>query len=168
MTRRCDTRVAPCSVPPVEWNLERSPPHKRHKTARKLPQDPRRTRRIAAWEEALLHERTTGKTLEHASPSSTSEAGSPPARESTAVAGAPMPQPKHMRVTWPEERLMWDLFRREPEVRLMPYHLNSFEPPLAKRFALRQWQLMQDEGLSKIDAQNKVNKELGTEKKNLL
>lgn len=69
----------------------------------------------------------------------------------------------NLRVVWPEDRLMWECFRRQPEVRLIPYRLNSFNPPFAKRFALRQYQLMQ-QGRSKQQAYEAVSREMAAEK----
>ena len=68
-----------------------------------------------------------------------------------------------LRVVWPEDRLMWECFRRQPEIRLIPYRLNSFNPPFAKRFALRQYQLMQ-QGRTKQQAYEAVALEMAAEK----
>ena len=37
---------------------------------------------------------------------------------------------------------MWEVYRRNPALKKIPYELDSFEPPFAKRFALRQLELM--------------------------
>lgn len=63
---------------------------------------------------------------------------------------------------------MWDYFRKHPEIRKIPYELNSFEPPFVKRFALRQYQLMQQQGLSKQRAYEEVSEEMRHEKEDLL
>jgi hypothetical protein len=68
-----------------------------------------------------------------------------------------------LKVVWPEDRLMWEYFRRHPEVRQIPYQLNSFEPPFVKRFALRQYQLMQ-QGMDKEDAYVMVSEEMEEER----
>lgn len=77
------------------------------------------------------------------------------------------PLKQGLRAVWPEDRLMWEYFRKHPEARLLPYDINSFEPPFVKRFALRQHQLMQ-EGLSKAQSYETVSKEMESEKQNTL
>jgi hypothetical protein len=62
---------------------------------------------------------------------------------------------------------MWEYFRKHPEVRRIPYELNSFEPPFAKRFALRQLEHMRA-GMSKKDAFDVTSKELAEHKEDLL
>ena len=74
---------------------------------------------------------------------------------------------KKLRVVWPEDRLMWEYFRKHPEARLIPYELNSFDPPFVKRFALRQHKLMQN-GCTKTEAYEKVAEELEPEKQDAL
>lgn len=62
---------------------------------------------------------------------------------------------------------MWEVYRRSPELKQIPYDLNSFEPPFAKRFALRQHQLMQ-QGMSKEAAYQDTEKEMAMHKQELL
>jgi hypothetical protein len=76
---------------------------------------------------------------------------------------ADLPCQERIRVIWPEDRLMWDYFRKNPEVHQIPYALNSFNPPFVKRFALRQYQLMQ-QGKTKEDAYEIVSKEMMRDK----
>eukprot|EP00200_Dunaliella_tertiolecta_P001533 CAMPEP_0202351630 /NCGR_PEP_ID=MMETSP1126-20121109/8186_1 /ASSEMBLY_ACC=CAM_ASM_000457 /TAXON_ID=3047 /ORGANISM="Dunaliella tertiolecta, Strain CCMP1320" /LENGTH=113 /DNA_ID=CAMNT_0048943761 /DNA_START=251 /DNA_END=592 /DNA_ORIENTATION=+ len=52
-------------------------------------------------------------------------------------------QRRPMKVMLPENRLMHKFYMRHPEARLEPVPLQSFEPPIAKQFAIRQLQLMQ-------------------------
>lgn len=74
---------------------------------------------------------------------------------------------KKPRMIWPEERLMWDVYRRSPELKNIPYNLNSFEPPFAKRFALRQHELMQ-QGMTKEAAYRDTEQEMAMHKQELL
>lgn len=67
------------------------------------------------------------------------------------------------RVIWPEDRLMWQYFKKHPEARLIPYDLNSFKPPFVKRFALKQYQLMQ-QGMTREQAYEDVTKVMKPEK----
>eukprot|EP00892_Ulva_mutabilis_P005513 jgi/Ulvmu1/3333/UM155_0016.1 len=71
------------------------------------------------------------------------------------------------RMIWPEERLMWEVYRRNPELKRIPYSINSFEPPFAKRFALRQHELMQ-QGMSQEAAYRDTDKEMAMHKEELL
>lgn len=54
---------------------------------------------------------------------------------------------------------MWEVYRRNPELKLVPYNIGSFEPPFAKRFALRQYELMR-QGMSKEKAYQDTEKEM--------
>ena len=68
---------------------------------------------------------------------------------------------------WPEERLMWEVYRRNPELKRIPYSINSFEPPFAKRFALRQHELMK-QGMTQEAAYKDTEKEMAMHKEELL
>lgn len=74
---------------------------------------------------------------------------------------------KNLKVVWPEDRLMWEYFRKNKDARQLPYSLNSFDPPFVKRFALRQYQLMQ-QGMDKEEAYDVLSEEMNAEKQNLL
>ena len=54
---------------------------------------------------------------------------------------------------------MWEVYRRNPALKKIPYELDSFEPPFAKRFALRQLELMR-QGMPKEKAYQDTNKEM--------
>ncbi|KAF5831052.1 hypothetical protein DUNSADRAFT_13663 [Dunaliella salina] len=58
-------------------------------------------------------------------------------------------QRKPMKALLPENHLMHKFYIRHPEARLEPVPLQSFKPPLAKQFASRQLQLMQ-QGKGKV------------------
>lgn len=76
-------------------------------------------------------------------------------------------KPKKPRQIWPEERLMWEVYRRDPDLKKLPYYLDSFEPPFAKRFALRQLELMR-RGATKEKAYQDTNKEMAALKELLV
>ena len=81
----------------------------------------------------------------------------------SAPVGTRAKQQAALRVVWPEDRLMWKYFRRHPEARKIPYHLNSFEPPFVKRFALQQLKLMK-KGFSESEAFKRVSRDMADEK----
>jgi hypothetical protein len=61
---------------------------------------------------------------------------------------------------------MREYFRRNTDAKYLPYHLNSFDAPFVKRFALRQYDLM-TKGTSKAQAYQDVEKEMAAEKTRL-
>ncbi|EFN56928.1 hypothetical protein CHLNCDRAFT_143448 [Chlorella variabilis] len=67
-------------------------------------------------------------------------------------------------IKFPEDSLIDAYYRRHPEARLEAIDLASFEPPTGRRFALRQLELMSEEGggLSKIEASIQVEKEFSS------
>ncbi|CAD7700904.1 unnamed protein product [Ostreobium quekettii] len=76
----------------------------------------------------------------------------------------PAVPPKHRarppRIDLPEDRLIRAYYRKYPMARTVPIDLNSFEPPIARKFAWRQMELMKD-GMSQDEAFAKVEAEMG-------
>jgi hypothetical protein len=120
--------------------------------------------RVAPWEERLLQQAGARPASDDAANERQGAASSSLAEAATTKSHVPaqarVRQPVHARVVWPEDRLMWKYFRRNPDARKIPYALNSFKPPPVKEFALRQLQLMQ-QGAKEADAYNKAQNELG-------
>ncbi|CAI7798683.1 unnamed protein product [Closterium sp. NIES-53] len=63
--------------------------------------------------------------------------------------------PKARRIEFPEDPLVESYYARHPEAKLQAYRLQGFDPPVARRFAWRQLELMQ-QGLSKRHARDAV------------
>jgi hypothetical protein len=76
-------------------------------------------------------------------------------------------QSKKPRQIWPEERLMWEVYRRNPELKKLPYELDSFDAPFAKKFALRQLELMR-QGMTREKAYQDTEKEMANLKEHLI
>ncbi|KAH9572700.1 hypothetical protein CY35_02G165700 [Sphagnum magellanicum] len=59
------------------------------------------------------------------------------------------PQPKKTRchrapnIKLPEDRLVESYYARHPEAKFIPFEINSFDPPPARKFAWRQLELME-------------------------
>ncbi|CAI5458265.1 unnamed protein product [Closterium sp. Yama58-4] len=64
--------------------------------------------------------------------------------------------PKARRIEFPEDPLVESYYARHPEAKLQAYRLQGFDPPVARRFAWRQLELMQHHGLSKRQARDAV------------
>uniref|UniRef100_A0AAD5DZR7 Small ribosomal subunit protein mS23 n=1 Tax=Chlorella ohadii TaxID=2649997 RepID=A0AAD5DZR7_9CHLO len=73
-------------------------------------------------------------------------------------AGKPGKRPPS--ITYPEDELIDAYYRKHPEARLEPIDMASFEPPTARRFALRQLELIEREGMSKRAAAAVAEEEL--------
>ncbi|KAL4435585.1 hypothetical protein ABPG77_002548 [Micractinium sp. CCAP 211/92] len=69
------------------------------------------------------------------------------------------------RIVYPEDQLVEAYYRKHPEARLEPVDMSSFEPPTARRFALRQLALMQEQGLSQRKAYDIVEAEFAEERR---
>ncbi|KAL4425206.1 hypothetical protein ABPG75_009222 [Micractinium tetrahymenae] len=69
------------------------------------------------------------------------------------------------RIVYPEDALVENYYRKHPEARLEPVDLSSFEPPTARRFALRQLELMHGRGLSQRRAYEITEKEFAEERR---
>lgn len=54
---------------------------------------------------------------------------------------------------------MWEVYRRNPDLKRLPYSLDSFDPPFAKKFALRQLELM-NMGMTREQAYRDTQKEM--------
>lgn len=59
------------------------------------------------------------------------------------------------RAEFPEDKLIQSFYDRYPNAKYIPVDLRSFDPPLAKKFAVRQLALMET-GMSKQEAQAQV------------
>ncbi|PRW34062.1 hypothetical protein C2E21_7201 [Chlorella sorokiniana] len=68
-------------------------------------------------------------------------------------------------ITFPEDELIEAYYRKHPEARLEPIDLASFEPPAARRFALRQLELIEKEGMSKRAAAAVVEGEFAAQQR---
>eukprot|EP00244_Chara_vulgaris_P000653 TRINITY_DN1106_c0_g1_i1.p1 TRINITY_DN1106_c0_g1~~TRINITY_DN1106_c0_g1_i1.p1 ORF type:complete len:177 (+),score=30.60 TRINITY_DN1106_c0_g1_i1:559-1089(+) len=68
------------------------------------------------------------------------------------------------KIRLPEDPLVTSFYARHPEARFVPYKLNSFEPPIARRFAWRQIELMR-EGYSQREARDQVELEFEDQKR---
>ncbi|CAI5476266.1 unnamed protein product [Closterium sp. Yama58-4] len=66
--------------------------------------------------------------------------------------------PKARRIEFPEDPLVESYYARHPEAKLQAYRLQGFDPPVARRFAWRQLELMQH-GLTKRQARDAVEAE---------
>ncbi|CAI5506846.1 unnamed protein product, partial [Closterium sp. Naga37s-1] len=64
--------------------------------------------------------------------------------------------PKARRIEFPEDPLVESYYARHPEAKLQAYRLQGFDPPVARRFAWRQLELMQQQGLTKRQARDAV------------
>ncbi|CAI5929244.1 unnamed protein product [Closterium sp. NIES-64] len=67
--------------------------------------------------------------------------------------------PKARRIEFPEDPLVESYYARHPEAKLQAYRLQGFDPPVARRFAWRQLELMQQQGLTKRQARDAVEAE---------
>eukprot|EP00270_Netrium_digitus_P019823 TRINITY_DN7934_c0_g1_i2.p1 TRINITY_DN7934_c0_g1~~TRINITY_DN7934_c0_g1_i2.p1 ORF type:complete len:300 (-),score=96.26 TRINITY_DN7934_c0_g1_i2:183-1082(-) len=82
------------------------------------------------------------------------------------------PQPKVTRckrvkkIVFPEDPLIESFYARHPEAKLDPVDLRSFDPPLARFFAQRQLELMQ-QGIPKMVARDMVEEEVEAADKQL-
>lgn len=82
------------------------------------------------------------------------------------------PQPKDLRckrppkIEYPEDPLIESYYARHPEAKMVPFSLQSFDAPIARRFALRQMQLI-EEGLSRREARNRTEAEFKAEEEKL-
>eukprot|EP00887_Chlorella_sp_A99_P003403 scaffold7.g3403.t1 len=67
--------------------------------------------------------------------------------------GVPVHRPGHRpaRIDFPEDKLLQVYYMKYPEAKLEPVDLTSYEPPTARRFVLRQAQLMAG-GMPRKDA----------------
>ncbi|GBG79904.1 hypothetical protein CBR_g30169 [Chara braunii] len=79
-------------------------------------------------------------------------------------AGTPRRVKKVEKIRLPEDPLVTSFYARHPEARFTPYKLNSFEPPIARRFAWRQMELMR-EGYSQREARDQVELEFEEQKR---
>ncbi|GAX83007.1 hypothetical protein CEUSTIGMA_g10434.t1 [Chlamydomonas eustigma] len=63
-------------------------------------------------------------------------------------------------VAFPENALILAFYRKYPQIKSRPLALSSFDAPIAKQFALKQLQLMNEEKLSADTAFERVEKDM--------
>lgn len=66
--------------------------------------------------------------------------------------------PKPPKIKYPEDPLVESYYARHPDSKFTPFKLQGFDSPIARQFALRQLELM-EQGMSKRDARDQVEQE---------
>lgn len=91
-----------------------------------------------------------------------SQCRTPPPTEHLEAQGKRPPK-----IVFEEDEFIEEYYRRHPAATLEPIDLGSFYPPVAKQFAYRAVQLMEEHGMSRAEAKEQAYKDVSSQEQSL-